>query len=124
MVMHGRNVYMKGVFRPKDFSTERERDILGVTSKIVTHGTHNFVFVREYFPMGKINSRPDDTTAYQRGREPNMLAVLIWDNDTPEKSKFAKERAYEIIAAATGSTPLSTKQPLFYGNYSKYRYQS
>jgi hypothetical protein len=75
----------------------------------------------EYFPLKKINSVPNDATAFRRGAEPSVLILLRWPGegsdelvDGKKKVDLARQYGNELADIITGG---KAELSLGYTNY-------
>ncbi|KDQ54385.1 hypothetical protein JAAARDRAFT_135772 [Jaapia argillacea MUCL 33604] len=112
----GRNVYMKGAYH-----TGSNPDLPKILFERVMERSSDpsfiIVLLTEYFPLGRTNSVPNDATAFRRGVPSNVLINVIWEDDTPERSRFAKETAHEL-GELINSHAGPGRDDVAYGNYS------
>ena len=78
---------MKGSFIPIEYNKDDAAAVLDAAVKAFQTREYHGVLVFEYYPAAKINSIPRGATPYQRDHQPSVLSVLMWDDDTPEKSQ-------------------------------------
>lgn len=119
MAAPGQNVYMKGAFQPSSFPRTAFMQAYERVMQLSESSEHIAVLLMEYFPLHKVNSVPDDATAFRRGLRPNVLAVVYWKDDTPEKSRYARDAAHSISGIIAEA---STVEAMGYGNYSRGHY--
>ena len=60
------------------------------TGDLEAAGLYSSYVLFEYFPLAKINSVPTSATASRRDLLPNVLVVLKWSGDSPDRSDEAK----------------------------------
>jgi hypothetical protein len=76
--------------------------------------------VFEYFPLTKIQSVPNDATAFPRAVAPNVLANVAWKHDTPDNLKQGRDAVNELTGIlAKGQAELPGIDYTAYGNYSR-----
>ncbi|TCD62945.1 hypothetical protein EIP91_006208 [Steccherinum ochraceum] len=93
----GRNYYFKGVLLSKKPSDDVNPKVFDEVIKAVSSSPdHMAATVLEYFPHNKINSLPADSAPYRRDLTGNTLIIVQWQDDTPEKSRKAKEIVYAV----------------------------
>lgn len=73
----------------------------------------------ECFPLGKINSLPNDATACQRMRYPNVLNVIRWKDNTEEGVKWAQKstRLITDVVIDANHAQGGVDKMIGYGNY-------
>jgi hypothetical protein len=114
---------MKGVSqkKPEIISTSKafERVI-----QLSENKEFRMAIIFEYLPLAKINGVPQGTTAFRRDpTDPaaNVLTLVMWDKDTPENLKYARDAVHEVSAIITeGQTNLSKSQAEGYSNYGEF----
>ncbi|TCD69760.1 hypothetical protein EIP91_006296 [Steccherinum ochraceum] len=97
MSQWGRNYYFKGVLlseKPSDDINPKNFD--EVTKTLRSSPDHISAVEFEYLPKTKINSVPADSAPFRRDLQGNTLLVAQWQDDTPEKSRKAKEIVYAL----------------------------
>lgn len=127
MTEWGSGVYMKGmsVKNPEIKSTSKafERAIQLSEGK-----EFRISVILEYFPLSKVHTVPQGTTAFRRDpNDPafNALAVAFWENDTPDNLKYGRDAVHELSSIITGGqTGLSKSQSEGYGNYGKFIFKT
>ena len=78
---------------------------------------HTIVLL-EYFPFKKIQSIPNGTCAFQRPKFNNAVALLTWENNTPENLVLARSIAREFESIiAIGQQEYLGRVEQGYGNY-------
>lgn len=121
-VYHGQCVYMKGVTQ-LEYSPEITKKVFEKMCEISSKDMRLAVLF-ELYPLGKINSVSNDSTAFNiRGPANNVLCMSLWDDNTPENGKVGKSNVYsitDIISMAEQKPEVS--QDRAYGNYGKSQY--
>jgi len=93
----GLNYFMKGVFMSPTPSKDLNSIHMQRIAKYAASGLFKAVsLVLEYIPHEKINSVPSSSTPYPRDLRGNAVIVVQWENDTPEKTKAAREAAHDL----------------------------
>ncbi|KII95942.1 hypothetical protein PLICRDRAFT_34892 [Plicaturopsis crispa FD-325 SS-3] len=119
-VPHGYASYMKGVFQlapdPASIRVARAR-ALAILASHPEFKEVNLLF--EYFSLAKINSFPENGTAFRRGPAGNVLILLKWEGRSAETQTKAREFAQELAGIIVqGQTELLGKgASVGYGNY-------
>ena len=76
------------------------------------------IVLLEYFPFKKIQSIPNGTCAFQRPKFNNAVALLTWENNTPENLVLARSIAREFASIiAIGQQEYLGQVEQGYGNY-------
>ena len=76
------------------------------------------IVLLEYFPFKKIQSVPNGTCAFQRPKFNNAIALLTWENNTPENLVLARSIAREFASIiAIGQQEYLGQVDQGYGNY-------
>ncbi|EMD40453.1 hypothetical protein CERSUDRAFT_80123 [Gelatoporia subvermispora B] len=116
LAVHGRNNYEKGTYHSPNFDLPgRAARTYELVKRFHEMGKFETFIACELFPMGKVNSVPNDATAFRRGRRTNVITNLTWDDDEPGKYALAKESASQLIATMGDVNPA---EAVGYGNYS------
>jgi len=117
MTFHGQGVYFKGLAHKKpDFES-----ISKAHEKVIEIGKYpdfkgNVIF--EYFPLAKIASVPNGTTAFRRDPTPSVMVAILWKTNSAENSDLARTLAYDIAAVIKGGqSEITASQSLGYSNY-------
>ncbi|KAI0313302.1 hypothetical protein OF83DRAFT_1165636 [Amylostereum chailletii] len=99
----GRNYYLKSVSQPhQDLEiAKRLRDAVHALS--VEHNL-DVVLGFEFWSLGKINSVPNDATAFQRSWWRTSLVSIQYEEDTPERLAEVRKVANELTGIVTSMT--------------------
>jgi hypothetical protein len=122
MARHGMSRYFKSVFfgrSQKDVTPQ----IYERWSQLNQNNENvHFTVFHEYFPGGKISSVPSDATAFfHREKTCHAMTLATWNEDTPARSKLAKEGASELSKISADAENVSLQEG--YGNYCKNLFQ-
>ena len=71
--------------------------LLQKTGELEGAGLYSSYVLFEYFPLAKINSVPTSATASRRDLLPNVLVVLKWSGDSPDRSDEAKTIVGDLV---------------------------
>ncbi|TBU32020.1 FAD-binding domain-containing protein [Dichomitus squalens] len=110
----GQNVYMKGCFAPSEFPRALLPAVFTRTMELSAPEQYTVALLFEYFPLGKVNSVPDDATAYRRHLSPNVLSVVYYKEESDKAFKYSRDTTHELCSLITGKSA----DNLGYGNYS------
>ncbi|KAF8060169.1 hypothetical protein FPV67DRAFT_1674133 [Lyophyllum atratum] len=113
---HGQGVYQKGLaHRKPDYQSTAK-----AYEKVISTSTPDFKvnLAFEYFPLGKISSVPQGTTAFRRDPTPSVLVLNLWKENTVENTERGRAIAHELAQIVTGGqSGVSETQSMGYGNY-------
>ena len=115
MARHGQNVYMKGCFAPTAIPRATLHQAFSRAMELSEPEEYTVAVLFEYFPLGKVNSVPDDATAYRRHLAPNVLTMIYAKEESEEAFKYSRDAAHELCGLITGKAA----DNLGYGNYSE-----
>lgn len=106
---------MKGCFLPREFPRTLLPTVFQRVTELSAPEKYNVVLLFEHMPLGKVNSVPDDATAYRRNLTSNVLAVVYAQEESEEVFKYSRDACHEICGLITGKAA----DNLGYGNYSE-----
>ncbi|KAF5378484.1 hypothetical protein D9615_007137 [Tricholomella constricta] len=115
-VYHGQGIYMKGVAHRKPHYPS----IAKANEKVMHVSTPAFKMnvVFEYFPLGKISSVPQGTTAFRRDPTPSVLVVGLWQEDSEANTERGRTLSHELARiVSSGQSGVTETQTLGYSNY-------
>lgn len=106
---HGANYFMKGTLLDKKPSLDMTQAMFDKVMSLGTPHVMDVAICFEYVSHKKVNSIPVDETPYRRNLPGNGIILVKWDDDAPEKYKYARDAAH----ALANMTPAGEA----YGNY-------
>ncbi|KAG5651060.1 hypothetical protein H0H81_010042 [Sphagnurus paluster] len=113
---HGQAVYQKGSAHPNPKYTSIAQAYEKLISLSKPGLKVNIVF--EYFPLGKVISVPQGTTAFRRDPTPTLLLMAQWEETSGIDTERAREITHEITSIVAGTqTELLEAERFGYGNY-------
>ncbi|KAF9459412.1 hypothetical protein BDZ94DRAFT_1268376 [Collybia nuda] len=114
---HGSCVYLKGLAHRKPHFPS----ISKVFDKVIDMAKNTQIqatIIYEYFPLGKIRSIPNGTTAFRRDPTNAVLISITWEKNLVENNEKARAFAHEFAAIISGGqTEVSASEGLGYSNY-------
>jgi hypothetical protein len=89
--------------------------------EVIGSGEIKGAVLLEYLPLQKVNSVPNETTAFRRETVNNVLVNLRWDQKTGDRTDKARAIAAELSDMLQGGqSELTSSESLGYSNYSAY----
>jgi hypothetical protein len=77
-------------------------------------------FVQEYFPLGKINSVPNDKTAFVRTGQRNLGITATWVNDSHENTAYGRNSVNELVTLLSVGPEETRRGSTGYGNWGEW----
>ncbi|KAF5385042.1 hypothetical protein D9615_000874 [Tricholomella constricta] len=113
----GQGAYMKGSAHRKPVVPAITKAHQRIVDVFKASGLKaNLIF--EYLPLSNITSIPADAAAFRRDPTAKVLALIQWQENTPENTALARATASEVLNIVTSAEPdLGAPEKLGYSNY-------
>lgn len=117
MVSHGTGKYMKGIAHKEPHYPSIAKAFEKVV-ELSKPDDFSATIIYEYFPLAKIGSVANGSTAFRRDPTPSVLFVLSWQQDSAGMSDRARAAARDLAAILVGGqSELKNSESLGYSNY-------